>query len=420
MRLLVILILLGLASPLLADRGARQKRDAAALEKGLVLHEWGVVLYQQGFEEGRLENASDKPADLPDFIDSWDKLAAKKPVENAQPGVIQIDPFIYLYTKTPQNLTLTVSCPRGLITEWYPSAFRVFPVPGQLEKQAAVVQGGGMITWRNFDTGPLENPQFAAAPDKTNWPALRQTDSSPVSVNGQVEKFLFYRGIMADAAPLIKVEGGANQKFTLTNTSRKETPKNILLINVSGGSLHIKSLDALAPGQKQQVDVSASPDTKQSINAAGAALTESLEEAGLFPKEAAGMMRIWRKGLFETDGVRLIYLNPPSAAQALLPMSVAPPPAGQVRVLMTIIECLRDSKENVVKALVEQLASGTFARRREAQKKLIELGPIAEKELKAALETARDEEVRNSIEVILQKLKPAAGDDAPPSSTDLQ
>lgn len=419
MRLLVFFTLL-IALPLCADPAARQKRDAAALEKGLVLHEWGVILYQQGFEAGRLDNDSDKPADLPDFVESWDKLAAKQPAQPNLPGAIQIDPFIYLYSKTPQNLTLTVSCPRGLIAQWYPAAFRVFPVPGQTDKQTALAQGGGMITWRNFDVGPLNKPQLAPAPDNTLWAHLRDTDSSPVTVNGKIEKFLFYRGAVADAPPVVKVEGGANQKYTLVNTTRKETAANLLLIHVSNGKLATRSLVSLAPSQKQQLDIALPAQTTETPGSAADALKESLEEAGLFPKEAASLVRIWQKPLFETEGIRLIYLNPPSTTEALLPMSIDTPPAQKVRVLLTSIECLRDSKENVVKALVEQLASGAFAKRREAQRKLIELGPLAEKELKEALKTAQDEEVRNSIELILQKLKPAEQPEVAPPTIELQ
>lgn len=420
MRLLALFLLVSFALPSIADRASRSKRDAAALEKGLVLHEWGVILYQQGFESGRLDNDSDKPGDLPDFVESWDKLAAKQPAQPNLPGAIQIDPFIYLYSKTPQNLTLTVSCPRGLITQWYPAAFRVFPIPGQTDKETAIGQGGGMITWRNFDVGPLNNPQLAPAADNTIWPLLRDTDSAPVTVNGKIEKFLFYRGAAADAPPVVKVEGGANQKYTLVNTTRKETAANLLLILVSDGKLATRSLDSLAPNQKQQIDIALPADTKQTPQSASEAFRESLEEAGLFPREAASLVRIWQKSLFETDGIRLVYLNPPSTTEALLPMSIDTPPAQKVRVLLTCIECLRDSKENVVKALVQQLASGAFAKRREAQRKLIELGPLAEKELKEALKTAQDEEVRNSIELILQKLKPVEQPEVAPPTIELQ
>lgn len=420
MRLLLLCTILSLALLAAADPAARAKRDAAALEKGLVLHEWGIILYQQGFEAGRLDNDSDKPADLPDFIESWDKLAAKQPAQPNLPGAIQIDPFIYLYSKTPQNLTLTVSCPRGLITQWYPAAFRIFPIPGQTDRETALAQGGGMITWRNFDVGPLNNPQLAPTGGNSVWSLLRDTDSSPVTVNGKIEKFLFYRGAVADAPPIVKVEGGANQKYTLVNTTKRETAANLLLIHVGNGKLTTRSLATLAPDQKQRFDIALRADSDQTPAAASAALKESLEEAGLFPKEAASLVRIWQKALFETDGIRLLYLNPPSTTESLLPMSIDAQPAVKVRILLTLVECLRDSKENVVKALVEQLASGAFARRREAQRKLIELGPLAEKELKEALKTAQDEEVRNSIELILQKLKPAETPDPAPPTLELQ
>jgi hypothetical protein len=411
------------------DRAARAKRDADARAAGLVMHEWGAVTYAQGIDAAAAQ--VDAPlgqttADLPEFAQVWTKLARQAGNErpNILPGGVRIEivkkPIVYFYTDKPATVSYTVAIPSGLITQWSPKAWKITPDPatyaGPLDVEAAVANGGSLLRWKNIDLVPpkpdVPGPEFPAVPDTaTWWPVCRDTDATPINVNGQWEKFLFYRGLIANVPPVVTVDGGGKLNYTLTNTSPVDPVKHLLMVHVADGKGAARYISTLEGGQTLTVAMAMPADAKPVAEFAERTrehLADVLEQAGLFPKESAGMTRIWRKAWFETDGVRLIYLNPPLATASLMPAKVDPVPASAVRTILIAVECLKDSRENVIKRLIGQLGDGAYPVREAAYKKLITMAKTAEPALRAALKTAEDDEVRNRITKILGTLDPRA------------
>lgn len=408
--LAALLSVLIMGGPAMADdpaaKAERDRHNTELLNKGLVVHEWGVATYVQGREGGRLDQARENASDLPPFVVSMKKLKEARPV----PGVdIIIDkPIVYFYTPKPETITFTVACPKGLFTEWYPKSTKVEPSPETVDEKAA--PAGALLQWRNFDVTPVaQNPLPDAGKDAWWWPICRDTDAATINADGQLEKFIFYHGTLGDAPPLLTVEGGGGQKYIVTNSSRKESIRQIALVYVSQGKATAQFLQLLKPGETQKVDLAMPPDAPSVDKLAedlATRTTAMLGAEGLFNKEAVGMLRIWRKPWFEKEGVRVLYLNPPQATSSLLPVSIDPQPVSLVRTLMIGVECLTDSKDNIVKALIQQLGDGNYAQRKAAQDKLIEMGRQIEAPLKEALKKTEDEDVRASIELILRKFDP--------------
>jgi len=430
-------------------RAIRKQRDAAALARGLIVHEWGAVAYKQGLEPGKID-LGDDASDLPEFAQRWSELAkeeaAKTPDEgdNLLPGVkleIIKKPIVYFYSDKRETITFTVACPHGLLSTWWPKASSISPKPGDVSYNDALTQSS-MIQWRNFDlippgappvppavegalpdaapAQPAPAPQMPTVPDRAWWwPICRDTDSALLNVNGTLEKFLFYRGILADSPPAILVDGGASLKYTLTNTLKKEPIRHLLAIHAEVGKVSYRYLPSIAAGATIQLDMGAASALKTATSAVlREQLADLLEAEGLFPKEAAGMSKIWQKTWFEEPGLRIIYFNPRGATYALLPITIDPRPAmPPTRTLLVSIECLKDSQDNVVQQLLKQLGDGDFAERETAQKQLIALGKKAEKLLRQTLKKTDDEEIRNRITAILQRLDPdlSASPDAPPT-----
>jgi hypothetical protein len=396
-------------------RQIRSKRDAAERAKGLIVHEWGAISYQQGLDDAKIDGREDT-SDLPEFAQVWSKLA-KRPLPEGAGGGIRIEvvrkPIVYFYSDKFETMTFTVACPRGMFTQWSPRASKVVPEPTDgVDPKSLLGAQAAMLTWRNFDLQPGAKGPLPPVPDAAWWwPICRDTDATPINVDGQVEKFLFYRGLLADCPSAVAVEGGSNRRYTLTSSLKKETLRHVIMVNVDKGKATAKYISALAPGAPLTVELMAAADGKDVkvfAEEQRQRLAELLEEEGLFPKESAGMTRIWRKDWLETDGVRLIYFSPPGATAALLPISIEPRPAGVVRTLLVSVECLRDSKENVIKELVGQLGSATYSVREGATRQLIQLGKQAEPALRSAYKASEDQEVRNRITVILQKIDPRA------------
>ncbi|HYE18412.1 MAG TPA: hypothetical protein VEA69_08205 [Tepidisphaeraceae bacterium] len=422
-------------------RQIRKARDEAARKRGLVVHEWGAVGFGQGVEGGRLDLGTDA-SDLPEFVQRWDEIARQRGGaddpnaggENAAPGVkIEIikKPIIYFYSDRPETMRVDVGCPNGLLTTWWPKATKVMPDPfdgSVTDMKAALDQGGAVLTWRNFELqpaaaaeadGPAAPVELPAVPAHAWWwPICRDTDSTLVNVNGTLEKFLFYRGILAGAEPALKVDGGAGQKYGVTNTLRGEAVRHVLAVHVAGGKARYRYIASIAPGAKAALDMGAAAKDLKATTAADLRerLADLLEDEGLFPKEAAGMSKIWQKPWFEDGGLRVIFFSPRGATESLLPLRIDPKPAQVVRTLLVGVECLKDSKENVVAELIRQLGDGDFGEREAAQRKLIQLGRANEKALGDALRKADDEEVRQRLSTVLRRISAAA--EEPPKVDD--
>jgi hypothetical protein len=395
----------------------RSKRDVATRAKGLVMHEWGALSYSQGLDDAKIDAAGQDASDLPEFAQVWSKLAASAVQQELMPGEPQIHimvrkPIVYFYTDKPQTLTFSVACPHGMFTQWSPRVWRVNPDPtaGALPSGEALTGITGLLVWKNFELAPGADGPLPKIPDSAWWWSIcRDTDSTLIKVDGVLEKFLFYRGELSDIPPVVQVDGGANKKYTFTNSSKKEAVEHLLLVHVAGGKAMAKYIPSLGAGQTLAVDLAMEKDARPVAEIAPQmrqALAEHLEEAGLFPREAAGMARIWQKEWFEADGVRVIYLNPPGATSLLMPVQVDPPPAQTVRTIMIAVECLKDSRENLVRQMIIDLGDRAYAVRETAQKQLLHIGRQAEPALREALRKTEDEEVRTRIIVILQKWDP--------------
>jgi hypothetical protein len=396
-------------------RAIRGKRDAAARNRGLLMHEWGAMSYSQGIDRGGFDSHREEAGDLPEFVQVWSELAKKSVRPLDIPGAIIVrKPIVYFYTDKKQTVSFSVACPHGMFTQWYPKAWRINPDPASAEPNTSpdsMTGSTGLLIWKNFDLVPGPAPALPPVPEAAWWwPICRDTDSTPIHADGVVEKFLFYRGQVADVPPVIKVEGGEHRKYTLINTRRSEPVQHLLLVNIEGTRAMAKYIVSVGAGQKIDVDLAMPTDTEAVADFAPRMrqnLAESLEEAGLFPREAAGMARIWQKDWFETQGVRVIYLNPPAATVSLMPQKIDPEPVESVRTYLVAVECLTDSIENVINDMIGKLGDGKYAVREAAQRQLVLLGKKAEPALRATLEKTDDEEVRNRVILILRRLEAA-------------
>lgn len=393
-------------------KAIRAQRDAAACAKGLLMHEWGSLSYSQGVDSAKIDTHQET-SDLPPFVQVWSQLArqAARPVPPSQ--IIVRKPIVYFYTDKPQTLTFSVACPHGMFTQWFPKAWRVNPDPAELGPDfadAGLTGGIGLLVWKNFDLVPGPLPALPAVPETAWWwPICRDTDSTPINAGGVFEKFLFYRGIVSDVPAAIDIDGGAQKKYTITNTRKGDPVEHLFLVYVSAGKAIAKYIPSIAPGEKQIVDLALTADAQAVADFAPQMrqrMAECLEEAGLFPKESAGMTQIWQKDWFETDGVRVIYLNPAAATASLMPLKIDPAPVESIRTYLISIECLQDSKENVIKEMILNLGDNKYSVREAAQRQLIQFGKQTEPALREALQKTEDEEVRNRINVILQKIDP--------------
>jgi hypothetical protein len=130
-------------------------------------------------------------------------------------------------------------------------------------------------------------------------------------------------------------------------------------------------------------------------------LRQALIDAGLFDKEADAMIKTWRNSWFET-GMRVFYVLPRSATDAVLPITIDPRPDELVRVLVGRTEIITPEMEKSVKEQVSRLSDSSPAVRAEAALSIKKYGRFSEPILKQIMEGEADPAMRARIRRLLE------------------
>jgi len=259
-------------------------------------------------------------------------------------------PVIYFYSPRPITVSVQVDLPSGLISEWYPRATKVLP---QLMANVAGGQypgGGGRIEWSPVEVTPQASEEFPADSSFSHYYAARKTDSAPLRTGGQPEKLLFYRGV-ANFPVAIEPKFLTGGKMEIRNTGAGAVPLAVLFENRAG-----KTGYRLIRDLRNTVILDA-PELAASVQSLQFELAAALTAAGLYPKEAAAMIETWRDSWFE-EGMRVFYIVPRAAVDAVLPLKISPEPAVTARVFAGRVEVLSPAMRQGLQAA---LASGDTA-----------------------------------------------------------
>jgi hypothetical protein len=265
-------------------------------------------------------------------------------------------PVLYFYSPRELDVRVKVAFPQGLITEWYPQAeHQVYQQSGRggsmrrletnlngIDNSMQTVTGG--IEWKNVKVQPGASPALPVASGPSHYYAARATDAAPITVGGQHEKFLFYRGVGRFSVPLAARLSG-DGKIVVENRGQEPVPTVILFENRQGriGYRTTGAVEGTLTLDAPALD-SSFPQLRHDLEIA-------LVAQGLFPKEAQAMVETWRDSWFE-EGSRLIYILPSPAVDAILPLQVEPVPSQIARVFVGRIELVTPETKRQVEAAI--------------------------------------------------------------------
>ena len=305
----------------------------------LVVHEWGTFTSIAGPDGQAVQwRPLTGPSDLPCFV----TLLNPASIKIGQGGVPAIKatvrmetPVLYFYSASEQTVRASVMFPQGLISEWYPQASvpPATPVPTGLSSS-------GRIQWNDVRVTPGAKENFPTEPDGSHYYAARETDAAPLTVGGQQEKFLFYRGLGNFRLPL-SATIDHNGKLSVEQASGNGIDTFILFERRAG---RMGYRVAHAAGKAIVLD---RPDLTATVQSLREALRNTLIGEGLYPREAAAMVETWRDSWFE-DGARLFYVFPRSAVDAVLPLQIEPRPTDLKRVFVGRMEIVTPEIESEV------------------------------------------------------------------------
>lgn len=332
-------LLLVLASTAVILSAAEVQPDQPS---NLTVHEWGTFTSVAAEDGSAIDwDALGGKDDLPKFVNSFGYRCFKWRVT----GTVRMEtPVVYFYSPRALEADVKVSFPQGLITEWYPQAqYEVFQksrAAGSLYRLEPSLNGidtslkslTGMIEWPSIKVEPNTSPALPNETALSRYYAARRTDSAPIAVGDQHEKFLFYRGVGNFPVPLsARVIG--NGSIAVENHDAEPVPFVILFEN-HGGHLGYRNAGTL----RNAITLD-SPSLDSSLPVLRNELESALAAQGLFPKEAEAMVETWHDSWFE-EGTRLIYVVPSRAIESFLPLHVDPAPSQTVRAFVGRIELI--------------------------------------------------------------------------------
>ncbi len=317
----------------------------------LTIHEWGTFTSVAGEDGSTLDwDVLGGRDDLPSFVNNMGYRCIKFRLT----GTVRMEtPVLYFYSPRALDARVRVALPKGLITEWYPQAehqidqqsktggrvYRLEPNLNGIDTSMTSVTGG--IEWKNVKVEPDTTPTLPVESSPSHYYAARTTDSSPLTVGVQHEKFLFYRGVGRFAVPL-SARLSAGGKVVVGNLGADPIPMMMFFEN-RGGRLGYRTV---AVSGSMTLDP---PSLKGGLPELCHDLENALVAQGLFPKEAHAMVETWRDSWFE-EGSRLIYIVPSSAVDAILPLEVDPVPSQTARVFVGRIELITPEMMRLVES----------------------------------------------------------------------
>jgi hypothetical protein len=292
-------------------------------------------------------------SDLPRFVNDYGYRGFKFKLQ----GTVRMEtPVMYFYSSRELDAHVKVTFPQGLITEWYPQAeYEVFQKSrqdGSMHRLESNLNGvdtslrslTGAIEWQNVKVQPGTAPALPIESDPSRYYAARATDSAPVVVGDQHEKFLFYRGVGRFPVPLSGRVSGYG-KILVENRSHEAVPK-VILFETRGGRMGYRNVGAVEDAVALE-----SPSLDGSLSQLRHEMEATLVAQGLFPKEAQAMLETWRDSWFE-DGARLIYILPSHAVDTILPLQIEPAPSETVRVFVGRIELVTPETKRSVESAI--------------------------------------------------------------------
>lgn len=359
----------------------------SAKEPDLIVHEWGtftVLQDEQGKELPGI-NTDDEP--VPGFVHDLAPNLLAQPLltdlhwQYRQKGaprhhplvLVRLEtPVIYFYPRDgkplPSKIDVKVMFRGGWLTQFYPQAeftapeFKDSPFDfGQLSARTT-----GTLSWNDLSVGTS-----AAGPETDDpvWLHPRKVKAAGVtSQGGESEKYLFYRGVGHQRAPLsvsldrkakeISIRGNFLEVLEENETASID---DLWIVSVlADGTCRYRRLDRIRVNdQPDEVYLKTSyafdPNDKQDQKAElEKEMHTALAKDGLYSDEATALLSTWQKSYFSTVGLRIFYLVPRQWTDHYLPLSITGDPP-LVRSMVGRIELIGDEQ----RALLTKMAKTT-------------------------------------------------------------
>ncbi len=326
------------------------------------LHEWGTFTSVSGSDGRLLEGVENDVESLPFFVHSHDpsermfqggsKGFAGRPLKGVT--VKMETPVIYFYTDQSFDAEVSVGFNGGSISQWYPSRSGGEKVPFRGADPVTNKFVEGAIDFRQPFKGSIQW-KVRVEPALADWPARvyhpletpvwiypRLPQSALVrSQDGEVEKYLFYRGVGRFGVPISAIFTG-DRTVKISNKGVDPVPALMAYELTRDGKVRWQIMQPLATAAsiEMNLDVSAPVLAAEARLPIHQAMAKMLMDSGLDRVEADAMILTWQASYFGAPGLRLFWVVPRAFTDLVLPLSVNPQPTSMERVMLGRLEML--------------------------------------------------------------------------------
>lgn len=347
-------LFLGLAVVLLAGVGYAAARTAAPA-KGMVVHEWGTFTTLHGADGTRVGGLYLDEENLPaftyehtDFSErAWAVGQAKgfdiSPTNEPRNVTVKMEtPVIYFYSAKEKNATVQVDFPQGIVSQWYPQNTSGNKMQNNWD--FAKPYKGGM-KWKVRVLPPNSTKKLTPPQDQETkvWTAPRAVDANRIqSHKGEVEKFIFYRGVANFDIP-VETKFTNDTELVVKNSGSNTLSKVFVYEKKQDGSEFIWWSGEMKGGAEEKINLTTKPPRKSEL--IRHQFEQALKNAGLYEKEARAMLATWEESYFQRPGLRVFWIVPDQMVNKLLPLKISPRPAETKRVFMGRVDLLTPAFE---------------------------------------------------------------------------
>lgn len=342
----------------------------------LIVHEWGTFTSFFGSDGQRIEGMHHEDEPLPNFVYGYNNLSPagalashlrnfiddcppvskvpcqffERPRQSLPHNPINVGvtqkmetPVLYFYGAEGTEVDVKVDFPQGIHSQFYPRPSSFFPAVDAV-KELGPSQIHYQLTLMSPSADGLPN-----TPEDSIWNPAREVPlANVIDVNGEREKFIFYRGV-GDFDGSLSISSQRGQKVQLTNHSDKAHAA-VFMIHVEGQK---GSIEALTPQTGTQSIAIPEPNLsmQEYLPKAKSMVAQELIKVGLYQEEAHALVNTWEKSYFQQQGPRVLYILHRQDVERILPIQVTPRPQELERVLVGRLEFL--SKQQERKLLIE-------------------------------------------------------------------
>jgi hypothetical protein len=386
-----IAFLLGAVSVLFIPLAPKlEAQDQSPRQDRFVAHEWGTFTYVSTADgKAQLWNPLGGPSELPSFV--YRSSAARQCFKGNRNDLALVrmeTPVIYFYSDRDVRASVKVDFPRGCFSEWYPLA--------RTERQT--------IDWNGFVAQPGAKENFPVDRSRSHYYPARETDAAPLSLGDEQkveqEKFLFYRGFGNFDLPLsVRLK---DDQLIVRSAWPYEVANVIVFENSedrSGWRIH---------GPLNGEATIARPALGQPVEPLFREIEKALVGQGLYEKEAAAMVKTWRDSWFE-EGLRVFYILPRRATDAILPITIKPQPSELARVFVGRAEIITPEMEREIRAAAQLFGENSPEARAAAINSVRRYGRFADPVLRQSRNIAKDNATRAAIDELMAAIAKPAG-----------